>query len=95
MEMGNKLPVPGRLTIWMTVGQEPIVLAVSEGGGCLDIFPRLSFISSSSQSLRDRLTYCLKGPLKLKQPNQPYFDYIPSSLSQAGPHSAIGRAPDS
>ena len=33
-----KLYLPGRLTIWMTVGQEPIVLAEGEGGGCLDIF---------------------------------------------------------
>ena len=31
----GKLPVPGRPTIWMTVGQEPIVLAVGAGGGCL------------------------------------------------------------
>ena len=33
----GKLPVPGRPTIWMTVGQGPIVLAVCAGGGCLDI----------------------------------------------------------
>ena len=30
----GKLPVPGRPTIWMTVGQGPIVLAVGAGGGC-------------------------------------------------------------
>ena len=30
--------MPGRPTIWMTVGQCPIVLAVGAGGGCLDIF---------------------------------------------------------
>ena len=29
----GKLPVPGRPTIWMTVGQGPIVLAVGAGGG--------------------------------------------------------------
>ena len=28
----GKLPVPGRPTIWMIVGQEPIALAVGEGG---------------------------------------------------------------
>ena len=28
----GKLPVPGRPTIWMMVGQEPIALAVGEGG---------------------------------------------------------------
>ena len=33
----TKLPVPGRPTSWMTVGQGPIVLAVGAGGGCLDI----------------------------------------------------------
>ena len=34
----GKLPVPGRPTTWMIVGQGPAVLAVAEGGGCLDIF---------------------------------------------------------
>ena len=34
----SKLPVPGRSTIWMTVGQGPSELAVGAGGGCLDIF---------------------------------------------------------
>ena len=30
----GKLPVPGRPTIWMIVGQEPIALAVGGCGGC-------------------------------------------------------------
>ena len=34
----GKLPVPGRPTIWIIVGQGPIVLAIGAGGGCLDIF---------------------------------------------------------
>ena len=34
----GKLPVPGRPTIWITVGQEPIALVVGAGGGCLNIF---------------------------------------------------------
>ena len=34
----GKLPVPGCPTIWITVGQGPIALAVGEGGGGLDIF---------------------------------------------------------
>ena len=34
----GKLPVPGRPTIWITVGQEPAALVVGAGGGCLDIF---------------------------------------------------------
>ena len=33
----SKLPVPGRPTIWITVGQGPTALAVGAGGGCLDI----------------------------------------------------------
>ena len=33
----GKLPVPGRPTIWVIVGQGPIALAVGAGGGCLDI----------------------------------------------------------
>ena len=36
----GKLPVPGRPTIWITVGQGPTALAVGAGGGCLDIFIR-------------------------------------------------------
>ena len=34
----GKLPVLGRPTIWITVGQGPTALAVGAGGGCLDIF---------------------------------------------------------
>ena len=72
----GKLPVPGRRTVWMIVGQGPIVLAVGAGGGCLDIFTLLYLFSSLSPSLwetaRYRLKYCLKGPLNPKQPtNQP------------------------
>ena len=33
----DKLPVPGRPTIWITVGQGSTALAVSAGGDCLDI----------------------------------------------------------
>ena len=45
----GKLTVPGRPTIWITVGQGPIALAVGAGGGCLDIFT----LSSFSLSLGD------------------------------------------
>ena len=34
----GKLPVPGRHTMRITVGQGPTALAVGAGGGCLDIF---------------------------------------------------------
>ena len=46
----GKLPVPGRPTVWMIVGQGPIVLAVGAGGGCLDILPS-SILSPLSPSL--------------------------------------------
>ena len=45
----GKLPVPGRPTIWMIVGQGPIALAV--GAGCLDIFTLLYPFSPLSPSL--------------------------------------------
>ena len=72
----GKLPVPGRPTILITVGQGPTALAVGAGGGCLDIFTLIYIFSSLSPSLwetaRYRLKYCLKGPLNPKQPtNQP------------------------
>ena len=41
----GKLPVPGRPTIWMIVGQGPIALAVGAGGGIVWTF-LLSFILS-------------------------------------------------
>ena len=70
----GKLPVPGRPIIWMIVGQEPIALAVGEGGGHLDIFTLLYPFSSLSPALwetaRYRLKYCLKGPLNPKTTNQ-------------------------
>ena len=70
--MLGKLPVPGRPTILITVGQGPTALAVGAGGGCLDIFTLIYPFSSLSPSLwetaRYRLKYCLKGPLNQKQP---------------------------
>ena len=38
---------------WIIVGQGPIVLAVSVGGGCLVIFSLVYYISSFSLSLAD------------------------------------------
>ena len=35
------IPVLGRPTIWMIVGQGPIALAVGAGGCCFDIFTLL------------------------------------------------------
>ena len=69
----GKLPVPGRPTVWMIVGQGPIALAVGAGGGCLDIFTLLylfyPLFPSLWETARYRLKYCLKGPLN--QNNQP------------------------
>ena len=70
----GKLPVPGRPTIWITVGQGPTALAVGAGGGGLDIFTLIYPFSPLSPSLwetaRYRLKYCLKGPLSPKPTNQ-------------------------
>ena len=61
----GKLPVPGRPTIWIPVGQGPTALAVGAGWGCLDIFTLIYPFSLLSPSLwetaRYRLEYCLKG----------------------------------
>ena len=76
----GKRPVPGRPTIWITVGQGPTVLAVGAGWGCLDIFTLVYPFSPLSSSLwetaRYRLKYCLKGPLNPKQPTN---QIIPST----------------
>ena len=64
----GKLPVPGRPTILITVGQGPFALAVGAGGGCLDIFTlSYPFFPSLWETARYRLKYCLKGPLNPKQ----------------------------
>ena len=50
----GKLPVPGRPTIWIIVGQGPIALAVGAGGGLFGHFySPLSFLFSFSVSLGD------------------------------------------
>ena len=47
----GKLPVPGRPTIWMIVGQGPAALAKGAGGGRLDVFTLLYPFSPLSPSL--------------------------------------------
>ena len=49
--MLGKLPVPGRPTILIIVGQGPTALAVGAGGGGLDIFTLIHPFSSLSPSL--------------------------------------------
>ena len=79
MALGN-LPVPGRPTIWIKVGQGPTALALGAGGGCLDIFSLVYPFPPLSPSLwetaRYRLKYCLKGPLNPKPTNQPTITFV-------------------
>ena len=92
----DKLPVPGRPTIWIIVGQGPTAFAVGAGGGCLDIFtliyPLFPLSPSLWETARYRLKYCLKGPLNPKQPtNQPSlirirYSFIALFISVCGGH---------
>ena len=84
----GKLPVPGRPTIWIIVGQGRTALAVGAGGGCSDIFTLVYHFSILTPSLwetaRYRLKYCLKGPLSPNQPTNLNFkvnNFIPSNSS--------------
>ena len=67
----GKLPVSGRPTILIKVGQGPIALAVG-AGGAVWTFLHSSILSPLSPSLwetaRYRLKYCRKLPLNQKQP---------------------------
>ena len=88
----GKLPVPGRPTAWITVGQGPTALAVGAGGGCLDIFTLIYPYSPLSPSFwetaRYRLKYCLKGPLN---PNQPTGASYNLDYSRARAYCACSR----
>ena len=87
----GKLPVPGRPTIRITVGQGPTALAVGAGGGYLDIFtliyPFFHVSPSLWEAARYRLKYCLKGPLNPKPTNQPNL----FSGKQTGRHRSCFR----
>ena len=79
----GKLPVPGRPTISIIVGQGPTVLAVGAGGGCLDFFSRLSLLfltPSLWETTRCRLKYYFKG---LLSPNQSTILNNPKDLGQS------------
>ena len=72
MVLGN-LPVSGRPTIWITVGQGSTALEVGAGEGCLDIFTLdYPFSPSLWETARYRLKYCFKGPLYPKQPTNQF-----------------------
>ena len=49
----GKRPVPGRPTIWITVGLGPTALPVGAGWVCLDVFTLIYPFSSFSLSLGD------------------------------------------
>ena len=70
----GKLPVAGRPTIWITVGQGPTALAVGAGGVVWTffslIYPFFPLSPSLWETARYRLKYCLKGPLNPKPTNQ-------------------------
>ena len=82
----GKLPVPGRPTILITVGQGPTALAASAGGGFLTFLSHLSYLYFSPslwETTRYRLKYCLKRPLNPKQPTNQH------SLTRTTPVSNI------
>ena len=82
MVLLGRLPVPGRSTVWITVGQGPTALAVGAGGGCLDIFTLIYpfFPLSSPQTARYRLKYCLKGPLNPRPTNRSQHKCLGTSV---------------
>ena len=70
----DKLPVPGRPTILITVEQGPIALSVGAGGGGLDIFTLIYPFSSFSLSLGDgpiQTEILSQRAVKPKTTNQP------------------------
>ena len=73
--MLGKLPVLGRPTIWITVGQGPTALAVGAGGGLFGHFySHLFFLSSFSLSLGDdpiKTEILSQRAVKPKTTNQP------------------------
>ena len=88
--MLGKLPVPGRPTIWIIVGQGPTALAVGEGGYCLDIFissnPFFPLSVSLWETARYRLKYCLRGPLIPKPTNQSKSYAVPKIQWSSDPY---------
>ena len=90
----GKLPVLGRPTIWITVGQGPTALAVGADRGCLGIFTLIYPFSPLSPSLwetaRYRLKYCLKGPLNPKTTNKPSKYAHKREICQNGKQGRLG-----
>ena len=93
----GQLPVPGRPTIWITVGQGPSALAVGAGGGCLDIFtlnyPFFPLSPSLWETARYRLKYCFKGPVNPKPTNQMPFSVFHGAAYRIYPAIRQGFVP--
>ena len=85
-----KLPVPGRPTNSIRVGQVPTVLAVGVGGECFDVFfSRLSVVFSPSfwETTGFRLKYYLKEPISPNQPTNQHlgnFDTVRDNFTRLG-----------
>ena len=74
-----KLPVSGRPTICIIVGQGPPALAVDAGGGCLDIFTLIYHFSFSPLSLPlfgTETEILSQRAVKPKTTNQPTYEKI-------------------
>ena len=73
----GKLPVPGRPTNLILVGQGPTALTVGAGGGCLDIFTLVYHFSFLSPSLWETARYTeilSQRAVKPKTTNQPFLN---------------------
>ena len=70
----GKLPMPGRPTIWITVGQGPTALAVGAGRGCLDIFTLLYPFFPLSPCLWE--TEILSQRAVKPKTNQPTYHFL-------------------
>ena len=81
----GKLSVPGRPTIWITVGQGPTALAVGVGWGCSDSLTLIYSFSPLSPSLWETARYRLKlsqRAVKPKTTNQPSSSIGGASLKR-------------
>ena len=86
----GKLPVPGRPTIWLTIGQGPTALAEGAGGGCLDIFTLIYHFSSFSHSLTGGPIWTEILSQKAVKPKQPTILLIWATVMQGPTVLAVG-----
>ena len=86
----GKLPVPGRPTIWITVGQGPTALTVGAGGGGLDIFTLIYPFSPLSPSLWETARYRLVGCFGLSGPLRQYFSLYRAVSQREGERGEKG-----